>query len=69
MDFQRLVLTLSKITKKKLTNLLIDKYGKNYKTPLAKALGVNVSTVRRKFNSDKELLERDVLAIMSVING
>lgn len=46
---------LSKNTKQQIISKLIHKYGENYKTPLAKALGVDVSTVRRWFNSDKEL--------------
>lgn len=41
---------ISKSTKKKLIKQLIAKYGENWKTPLAKDLGVDISTIRRIFN-------------------
>ena len=59
---------LSKNTKQQMIAKLIEKYGKNYKTPLAKALGVNVSTIRRMFNNDKELTPVNKKAILCTLN-
>jgi len=62
------VLILSKNTKEQIISKLIDKYGENYKTPLAKALGVNVSTIRRMFNSDSDLSPVNKRAILCVLD-
>ncbi len=59
---------LSKNTKQQMITQLVKKYGKNYKTPLAKSLGVNVSTIRRMFNNDKDLTPSNEIAINCIIN-
>ena len=59
---------ISKNTKEQIISRLIEKYGENYKTPLAKALGVNISTVRRMFNSDRELSPVNKKAIMCILD-
>ncbi len=62
------MLILSKNTKEQIVSKLIVKYGENYKTPLAKALGVNVSTVRRMFNSDKDLSPVNKTAVLCILD-
>lgn len=59
---------LSKNTKDQMIVELIKKYGKNYKTPLAKDLRLNVSTVRRMFNNDKELRLVNEQAILRILS-
>lgn len=59
---------LSKNTKEQMIAELIKKYGENYKTPLSKSLGVDVSTIRRMFNSDKELTFVNRKAIFCILN-
>lgn len=54
-DFQRLVLILSRNTKENLTNRLKSVYGEDFKSPLARELGVNVSTIRRIFNQKDDI--------------
>jgi energy-converting hydrogenase A subunit M len=56
------------MSKKEVEKKLVERYGQNYKTPLAKALGVDVSTVRRMFNNDKELSSVNERAILCVLN-
>ena len=60
-------MNISSDTKKKLIEQLESIYGRNYKTPLAKALGVNVSTVRRLFNEKEEIPKSYLLAIQAII--
>lgn len=55
-------------SKEKITERLIVKYGENFKTPLAKDLGVDVSTVRRLFNCDRELPAISRAAILWILN-
>ena len=62
------MLTSQRNTKKQIISNLIEKYGKNYKTPLSIALGVNVSTIRRMFNNDKELSPANKKAILCILN-
>ena len=54
--------------KEKLILKLNRKYGKNFKTPLSKDLGVNVSTVRRWFNSEREIKLDKIKAILRVLS-
>lgn len=42
-------------TKDKVIKSLVNHYGKNWKTPLAKELCVNVSTIKRIFNQREEV--------------
>ena len=46
---------------------LTQKYGANFKTPLANALGVDVSTVRRWFNSYEKISTLQYHAILHVL--
>lgn len=59
---------LSKNTKEQIISKLVKRYGENYKTPLAKALGVNISTIRRMFNSDNDLSPVNKRAILCILN-
>jgi len=61
-------LILSKNTKQQIISKLVDKYGENYKTPLSRDLGVDVSTVRRWFNTDKGLDKVTEKAILCLID-
>jgi len=54
--------------KARLIKKLIKHYGKNWKTPLSKDLGVDVATVRRVFNSDQEISKAWQLAINCIVN-
>jgi hypothetical protein len=51
-----------------LVKKLERKYGKNFKTPLSKDLGVHVSTVRRMFNSREEINSVWIVAINGILN-
>ena len=62
------MLILSKNTKEQIISKCVDRYGVNFKTPLAKALGVNVSTVRRWFNSDNDLDVVTKKAVMCLLD-
>lgn len=42
-------------TRLKIVDALIKHYGENWKTPLSKDLGVNLSTIRRIFNQKEEI--------------
>lgn len=42
-------------TKKEIIDRLIERYGEEFKSPLARDLNVNVSTVRRIFNQKHDL--------------
>ena len=42
-------------TRQKIIKALIKHYGENWKTPLSKDLGVNLSTIRRIFNQREEI--------------
>jgi hypothetical protein len=47
---------------------LVNRYGENFKTPLARDLRVDVSTIRRLFNSPEELpflYEKAIEALLS----
>ena len=47
---------------------LVNHYGENFKTPLARDLRVDVSTIRRLFNSPEErpfLYEKAIQALLS----
>lgn len=59
---------LSKNTKTKLIERLEKKYGKNWKTPLSKDLGVHISTVRRVFNQRDGINPVWIVAINSILN-
>lgn len=59
---------ISKNTKEQIISKLVNKYGEDFKTPLARALGVNVSTVRRWFNSDKDLDQVTKKAILCILD-
>lgn len=61
------MLIISKSTKQQIIAKLIDKYGENYKTPLAKELGVDVSTVRRMFNQRGDLSPLAKRAIICIL--
>lgn len=67
MVFQRHALIISKNTKEQLISRLVDKYGKNFKTPLARDLGVDVSTVRRIFNTDRQITRANFIAINCIL--
>lgn len=67
MVFQRLVLSLS--SKQKLIKQLEEKYGEDFKTPLANDLGVNISTIRRLFNQRDEIPLVYVYAIEALIGS
>lgn len=58
---------MSLSTKSQIEKKLIIKYGEDFKTPLAKELGVNVSTVRRMFNGPGELSRVNERAILCVL--
>jgi methylphosphotriester-DNA--protein-cysteine methyltransferase len=62
------VLRSSANTKTKLIKRLEKKYGKNWKTPLSKDLGVHLSTVKRMFNQRTEINPVWVRAINQIIN-
>lgn len=55
------------LTKKQIEKKLLDKYGEDFKTPIAKELGVDVSTVRRWFNGSGELSPINERAILCVL--
>lgn len=46
---------MSKNTKSHLIKKLTCKYGENFKSPLSRDLGVNVSTIKRIFNTNKDV--------------
>jgi methylphosphotriester-DNA--protein-cysteine methyltransferase len=69
MECQRRWLDSSKNTKVKLIKRLEKKYGKNWKTPLAKDMGVDLSTVRRAFNQRDKLSPVWVKAIEQILTG
>ncbi len=58
---------LLRLSKKALIKQLISVYGRNFKTKLATELGVDVSTVRRIFNTKDEIPRVYYFAIMQVI--
>ena len=58
----------SKNTKTKLIERPEKKYGKNWKTPLSKDLGVHISTVRRVFNQRDGINPVWIVAINSILN-
>lgn len=62
-------MNLSKNTKEQLISRCVERWGQDFKTPLAKALEVDVSTVRRMFNQRNTVKKRDLLAINSVLDN
>jgi len=56
------------MSKEEVIKKCIERYGENYKTPLAKALGVNLSTVRRMFNNEKDLSPVNQRAILCILD-
>lgn len=50
MDFRSPVLIISENQKNKLIDELVEYYGPGFKSPLARDLHVNLSTVKRIFN-------------------
>lgn len=56
-------------TKTKLIKRLEKRYGLNWKTPLSKDLGVNLSTVKRAFNQRDQLNPIWILAINNILNA
>lgn len=58
----------SKNSKQQLIDRLILAYGEDFKTPLSRDLGVNVSTIRRIFNQREEIPLVYVLAIDMVLS-
>lgn len=57
----------SRNTKASITERLVARYGEDFKSPLARDLGVNVSTVRRLFNERESIPLVYVLAIENIL--
>jgi hypothetical protein len=56
------------MNKAKLVSRLEKRYGRNWKTPLSKDLGVHLSTVKRMFNQREEIPPVWILAINNVLS-
>lgn len=68
MVFRSPVLNSSRNTKASIIERLVARYGEDFKSPLARDLGVHVSTVRRIFNQRDDLPLVYVLAIEKLLS-